>query len=107
MTSAEAETIVAMGGIGRPSANLSTAAYALMEPAVEKILSLPATLLREVADDVGCEIIESGIVLTGGGALIPGFSERLALATHVPVTSPESPLDVVIKGLRGMLSPGV
>lgn len=105
ITSAEAERIVAVAGIGRPSAGLSTEAHELMEPAVGKILSLPATLLREVSDDVGCEIIESGILLTGGGAMIPGFSERLALMTLVRVTTPESPLDVVIRGLRGMLSP--
>jgi hypothetical protein len=88
-----------------PLCRLSTETHELMEPVVGKILSLPATLLREVSDDVGCEIIESGILLTGGGAMIPGFSERLALMTLVRVTTPESPLDVVIRGLRGMLSP--
>ncbi len=76
---------------------------AMIEPLVLEITGTAINLLRKVPPAVGCEIIESGIVLTGGGAMLPGLRERLAKATSIKVTIPTEPLDVVIKGLRGML----
>ncbi len=75
----------------------------MIEPLVLEITGTAINLLRKVPPAVGCEIIESGIVLTGGGAMLPGLRERLAEATSIKVTIPAEPLDVVIKGLRGML----
>lgn len=74
-----------------------------IEPWVVEILGTATTLLRKLPPVLGCEIIESGIMLTGGGAMLPGLQERLAEATAIKVTIPPEPLDVVIKGLRGML----
>lgn len=74
-----------------------------IEPWVIEIIGTATTLLRKLPPVLGCEIIESGIVLTGGGAMLPGLRERLAEATSIKVTTPTEPLDVVIKGLRGML----
>jgi rod shape-determining protein MreB len=62
--------------------------------------------LRDIPHDLGCEIIEAGIVLTGGGALLPGMRERLQRATAISVTVPRDPLDTVIKGLTHMLDLG-
>ena len=73
---------------------------------VETILAAAITLLRRIPHALGCEIIESGIVLTGGGALLTGLRERLAAATSIHVTSPGNPLDTVVIGLQRMTSPG-
>lgn len=80
------------------------AVRAWAEPAVEEILSVAGALLREVPADIGSEIIESGILLTGGGALIPGLPERLAAATSIRVSTPDSPLETVVKGLHYMMT---
>jgi rod shape-determining protein MreB len=118
LSAAEAERMMASIGVasGAPGAKTGGAqedgrgypaeirqtVYDLVEPALEEILSVPAALLREVPADVGSEIIESGILLTGGGALIPGLRERLAAATAICVHTPESPLDTVVRGLQSM-----
>ncbi len=81
------------------------ALQSIIEPLIIEISNTAINLLRKVPPALGCEIIESGIVLTGGGALLPGLRERLAEATHIKVTTPTEPLDVVIKGLEGMLMP--
>lgn len=70
--------------------------------AAEKILATVADFLRGVPHEPGCEIIESGILLTGGGALLPGMAQRLAEATSIPVRTPPNPIDAVILGLRAM-----
>lgn len=62
--------------------------------------------LLSIRHDLGCEIIETGIVLTGGGALLPGIKERLNLVTSINVTVPRDPLDAVIKGILHMLGSG-
>jgi rod shape-determining protein MreB and related proteins len=124
LTAAEADHIIAKAGVGisqstdtqipfrslncdtDPSA-LPTVSVeelqAMIEPSVLKIIGTVTGLLRKVSPALGCEIIESGIVLTGGGALLPGLKERLLEATSIRVTTPAKPLDAVAKGLSGML----
>jgi rod shape-determining protein MreB and related proteins len=74
----------------------------LLEPIIVEILAVSTTLLREAPHTLGCEIIESGIVLTGGGALLPGLGRRLAGATDIHVTIPKDPLGTVVSGLQKM-----
>lgn len=59
--------------------------------------------LRDLSDDVGCEIIESGIYLTGGGALIPGIREYLEQRTGINVTVANNPRAAVVEGARAIL----
>ncbi|BCR04889.1 hypothetical protein DESUT3_19580 [Desulfuromonas versatilis] len=75
----------------------------MIEPLVSEIIDTATNLLQKVPPALGCEIIESGILLTGGGALLPGLRERLTEAASIKVTTPAKPLEVVIGGLRGML----
>lgn len=127
LSAAEAERLVATAGVGTAAPASSTpirigdnasgrrpaltirlmTVQALLEPTVEKILAAATTLLRRVPHALGCEIIESGIVLTGGGALLPGLRERLATATSIHVTSPGNPLDTVVIGLQRMTATSV
>lgn len=74
----------------------------LLAPVAEKILATVADFLRGVPHEPGCEIIESGILLTGGGAMLPGMARRLSQATAIPVRIAPNPLDAVILGLRAM-----
>lgn len=98
-------------GHGPPSAGISAgghasnpaAIHAFVEPCVVEILSAINEQMRDIPHELGCEIIESGITLTGGGALLSGMSERLSIATSIKVTVPQNPLDAVVKGLRHML----
>lgn len=80
----------------------STTVHTLVEPYIAEIIATINDQLRTIPDDLGCEVIESGIVLTGGGALLPGMRERLSVATAINVVVPPSPLEVVIRGMLRM-----
>ncbi|KIH78134.1 hypothetical protein GFER_06070 [Geoalkalibacter ferrihydriticus DSM 17813] len=79
------------------------AIWAMLEPVVGRMVATAADFLHSAPHDLGCEIIESGIVLTGGGSLVPGMGKRLAAATAIEVKTPPDALGVVLLGLRAML----
>ncbi|MEU7582511.1 rod shape-determining protein [Streptomyces sp. NPDC041068] len=70
---------------------------ALDEP-VEHIIAAVKTTLEECPPELSGDIMEHGIVLTGGGALLPGLDLRLSSATGIPVFVAEDPLDSVALG---------
>jgi len=76
---------------------------AAVEPVVEEILGTIDTFLRDLPHSLGCEIIDSGIWLSGGGALIPGIRERLEERTGISVRTVGNPLLAVIEGARVIL----
>lgn len=76
---------------------------AAVEPVVEVILGTIDTFLRGLPHSLGCEIIDSGIWLSGGGALIPGIRERLEERTGISVRTVGNPLYAVIEGARVIL----
>lgn len=76
---------------------------AAVEPVVEEILGTIDTFLRDLPHSLGCEIIDSGIWLSGGGALVPGIRERLEERTGISVRIVGNPLFAVIEGARVIL----
>lgn len=69
----------------------------------ERVLRELDRFLRGLPHRVGCEVLESGIDLTGGGAGLPGFRERVESATGIAVRVAEDPVHAVIRGLRAIL----
>ena len=53
---------------------------------------------RKTAPELAADIVDQGIVLTGGGALIQGLDEYLREETGLPVTIAEDPLSCVALG---------
>lgn len=72
-------------------------------PAVKVMIQPIRTLLRDIGAGSGAEVIEDGIFLTGGGALLPGMREAVAAATGIETRVVEDPLGSVIRGARRML----
>ncbi|SDK63248.1 rod shape-determining protein [Streptomyces indicus] len=70
---------------------------ALDEP-VEAIVEAVKATLEECPPELSGDVMEHGIVLTGGGALLPGLDLRLSASTGIPVTVAEQPLDSVAMG---------
>lgn len=69
----------------------------------ESILGCVERLVREVPHDIGAELVESGIHLTGGGALLPGLADALRRRTGLHVRRFPDPLDAVVQGGRRMV----
>ena len=70
---------------------------ALDEPIVQIIDAIRATLDR-TPPELAADIMDSGVVLAGGGALLHGLDERISRETHMPVHVAESPLTCVAIG---------
>ena len=54
--------------------------------------------LDETPPELAADIIEKGIVLTGGGALLHGLGARLAAETGMPIVVADNPLQCVVFG---------
>lgn len=74
-----------------------------LEPITIEILNVAQKMLHDLSPNIGCEIIENGIYLSGGGALLKGMRERLEETTHISVNVASNPLDAVVAGAREML----
>ena len=62
------------------------------------IINAAKSILEQTPPELSADIIDKGIVLTGGGSLIDGFSGLLAQELKVPVFTAESPLTCVVEG---------
>lgn len=70
---------------------------ALKEP-VSAIIEAIKTTLEKTPPELAADIIDKGIMLAGGGALLRGLDELINHETHMPVHIAESPLDCVALG---------
>jgi len=70
---------------------------ALREP-VSSIIESIKTTLEKTPPELAADIMDKGIVLTGGGALLKGLDKLIGHETHMPVNIAEIPLDCVAIG---------
>ncbi|MGH8718354.1 MAG: rod shape-determining protein, partial [Burkholderiales bacterium] len=70
---------------------------ALTEP-LNAIVSLVKTALEQTPPELGADIVEKGMVLTGGGALLRDIDRLLLEETGLPVIVAEDPLTCVVRG---------
>src|ERR1700674_4046436 len=73
--------------------------HALDEPVVQIIDAIKSTL-DKTPPELAADIMDRGIVLAGGGALLQGLVDRLRQETHMPTHLAESPLTCVAVGAR-------
>lgn len=72
-------------------------AEAIQEVVEEMITAIKETL-EETSPEIAADVIDHGIVLTGGGALLRHLPEVISEATKVPVFVASDPLDCVAVG---------
>ncbi len=70
---------------------------ALDDP-VSQILDAIKATLEKTPPELSADIIDHGITLTGGGALLRGLDKRIAEETGMPVIVADAPLDCVADG---------
>ena len=70
---------------------------ALEEP-LHAIIDAVRTTLDQTPPELAGDIMDRGLVLTGGGALLRGLDERIRHETGMPVHIADSPLDSVVLG---------
>ena len=69
-----------------------------LQDVVNEIIAAIKGTLEETSPEIAADVIDHGIVLTGGGALLKHLPEVIAEATKVPVFIANDPLDCVAIG---------
>ena len=69
-----------------------------LRESVYSIIHAAKGILEQTPPELSADIIDRGIVLTGGGSLVDGFNQLLAQELKVPVFTAESPLTCVAEG---------
>jgi rod shape-determining protein MreB len=76
---------------------------ALAEP-IKQIVQAVRDGLERIPPELSADVCDRGIILSGGGALLQNFDERLRRETGLPVQVAEDPLSSVVLGAGKMLS---
>ena len=74
-----------------------------LRESVYTIIHAAKGILEQTPPELSADIIDKGIVLTGGGSLVDGFNQILAHELKVPVCTAESPLTCVAEGTGVLL----
>lgn len=69
-----------------------------IEESIGEIIEIIKLTLEKTPPELAADIMEKGIVLAGGGALIKNLDKLLSQKTGMPVYIAEQPLDCVVKG---------
>ncbi len=69
-----------------------------IEPSVQQIVDTIKDTIEETPPELVADIMDQGIVLAGGGALLLGLDRRVAEATQMPVHVADDPLTCVARG---------
>ena len=92
-----------VGGLPKTITVSSEEIETALEDSIKKIISMIKLVLEQTPPELSADIIEKGIILTGGGALIKGLPELLQEELKVPVYKAEDPLSCVAEGTGIML----
>ena len=69
-----------------------------LKDSVALIIEIIKTTLEEIPPELSGDIMDKGIMLTGGGALLRGLDKLIYSETHIPTYIAEAPLDCVVIG---------
>ena len=69
-----------------------------MQESIDKIVEVVKITLEKTPPELASDIMEKGIMLSGGGALIKNLDKLISAETGMPVYIAEEPLDCVVRG---------
>ena len=76
----------------------STQVEDAIKESITKIVEIVKLTLEKTPPELAADIMEKGIVLAGGGALIKNLDKLLSIETGMPVYVADEPLDCVVRG---------
>ena len=85
-------------GLPRNMTITSTQVEEAIKESITKIVDIVKLTLEKTPPELAADIMEKGIVLAGGGALIKNLDKLLSAETGMPVYIADEPLDCVVRG---------
>ncbi len=74
-----------------------------LAPVLSEIIEGISDVLGDAPPELTSDILEHGILLTGGGSLLPGIDKIIVERTHISVIKSEDPLTAVVRGTGKVL----
>lgn len=74
-----------------------------MNEHIQEIVMAAKSVLERTPPELSADIIDKGIILTGGGALLHGLDQLLSSELKLPVIVAEDPMSCVVRGAGMML----
>jgi rod shape-determining protein MreB len=87
-----------VNGIPKTTEASSVEIREALSECVQAIVNGVKMTLERTPPELASDILDRGIMLSGGGALLKGLDERLRLETNLPVHVAEDPLTAVARG---------
>ena len=90
-------------GLPRNVTVTSTQIEEALKESISKIVEIVKLTLEKTPPELAADIMEKGIVLAGGGALIKNLDKLISQETDMPVYVADEPLDCVVRGAGKVL----
>ncbi len=74
-----------------------------LEDPIHSIVNALRTALENTPPELAGDIIDKGVVITGGGSMLPGIATRFQEETNLPIITVEDPLTSVVYGVGKVL----
>lgn len=74
-----------------------------LTPTIQEIIGSISDTIEETPPELISDIMERGIILAGGGSLLPGIDRVISEATKMPVWIADDPLTCVVRGCGKVL----
>jgi rod shape-determining protein MreB len=87
-----------VGGIPKTTEVSSVEIREALNEAVVQIVDAVRQTLERTPPELSADILDRGVMITGGGALLKGLDERIRMETNLPVHVAEDPLTAVVRG---------
>lgn len=87
-----------VGGLPKTMTINSGEIHEAIQPVLSTILEAVKSVLNQTPPEISADIVERGIVMSGGTSLLHGFTDLVAKETGVPVILAENPLTCVAIG---------
>lgn len=75
-----------------------------ISPVISDIVDAVMDVIEETPPELTSDILERGILLTGGGSLLSGIDDLIIEKTKIPVTLVDDPLTTVVRGCAKLLN---
>ncbi|MBI9071646.1 MAG: rod shape-determining protein [Melioribacteraceae bacterium] len=87
-----------IGGIPKTAEVSSVEIREALNENIVQIVDAVKQTLERTPPELSADILDRGVMLTGGGALLKGLDERIRMETNLPVHIAEDPLTAVVRG---------
>ncbi len=87
-----------VGGIPKTAEVSSVEIREALNENISQMVDAIKQTLERTPPELSADILDRGVMLTGGGALLKGLDERIRMETNLPVHVADDPLTAVVRG---------